>query len=450
VADTLRDRDHRILVIRRCWTVSVLVLGALVRLAGDTAVGHARCAVARLGGVARGDRMRASTRRPDGHVPQELREMLEALGPTFVKLGQTMAGRTDVLPLRYRTELGLLRDHVHPLPPGVARAVVEGAYGRPIRATFESLSEEPIAAASIGQVHRGVLLDGRRVAVKIRRPDVAALIEADLAVIVVLVRVVDRLVARVRRFELPEVVEQFGQALRGELDYEREATDAASIRAALAPIPWVIVPAPILELCRADVLVMDLVDGVPIHRLDDGDEVGPDRRILAVRLVAANLRLILFHDLFQADPHLGNFLVTADGRLAMVDFGQVGRSTQDTRTGLFRLLGSVVSRNHAGIASAVNDLFRVEISETEKLGRAVAGLADGLLGHPLETVRIGPLLRQLLDVLDTFELAIPVDLTLLLKSVIECEATAEEIDPGLELTEVLGLVLGGTQALAVA
>jgi ubiquinone biosynthesis protein len=376
--------------------------------------------------------------------------MLEALGPTFIKLGQSMAGRSDLLPLRYRTELGLLRDHVHPLDPAVARGVVEEAYGRPIQATFETLSEEPIAAASIGQVHQGVLLDGRRVAVKIRRPDVAALIEADLAVILLLVRIVHRLVARVRRFELPEVVEQFGQALRGELDYEREAADAVSIRAALAAVPWVIVPLPVLELCRADVLVMELVDGVPIHRLDDGEKVGPDRRSLAVRLVAANLRLILFHDLFQADPHLGNFLVAADGRLAMVDFGQVGHSTPATRTGLIRLLGSLVSRNHDGIAGAVNDLFRVEVSDTEKLGRAVSGVADGLLGHPLETVRVGPLLRQLLDVLDTFELAIPVDLTLLLKSVIECEATAEEIDPGLELTEVLGLVLGGTQALAVA
>jgi ubiquinone biosynthesis protein len=374
-----------------------------------------------------------------------VREMLEELGPTFTKLGQLVAGRPDLLPERYGRELARLRDHVTPLPPDVALGVLRAAYEAPLDDVFATIAPEPFAAASIGQVHLGTLTDGRTVAVKIRRPDAPRLIGADLTILAAGARTVHRLVPRARRFELPVLVDEFARAQRDEVDYVLEATHGNEIRERLSGLPWLTVPDMILPLCRPDVLVMDFVDGVPLTDSARIDAAGFDRRKIGTEIIAANLQLILFSDVFHADPHPGNYLVTTDERLAMLDFGQVGHSTAATRTSLLQLLSALITSDVARTAQAVVLICGASPADTDALGRDVSALFTGLTSRPLGEVRIGTVFRDLLAVLDRHQLSLPTEMTMLVKAVIECETTAEEVHRGLRLAEIIPLALSRPQ-----
>jgi ubiquinone biosynthesis protein len=374
--------------------------------------------------------------------PRRLRRMLERLGPTFTKLGQLVAGRRELLPERYRTELSGLRDHVTPLPSSVVRQVIEQAYGQRLEDVFAEFSLEPFAAASIGQVHFGTLADGRDVAVKVRRPEAARQIEADLAALAVAAAGLHRLVPKVRHLGLPALVEEFSQSLRDEVDYELEATHSEEVRRQLAALPWVFVPAMILPLCRPDVLVMELVEGVALTDGPGIDLAGLDRRRLGGQIITANLWLILSSDVFHADPHAGNYRVTPDGRLGMLDFGQVGHSTPAMRSALFQLLTAIVSGDGAGTAAAVAMICGTEPEDVEALGGAMADLVAGVVSVPLGEVRLAAVLHDLLAALAQQHMSMPIEMTMLIKAVLECESTAEEVFPGLGLAEVLPFAVG--------
>jgi ubiquinone biosynthesis protein len=383
--------------------------------------------------------------------PVRIRRMLENLGPTFTKLGQLIAGRQELVPASYRAELTHLRDQATPLPPEVALGILRRAYVEPLDEVFPTLAPEPIAAGSIGQVHRATISDGRTVAVKVRRPDAYALIEADLAVLEALARLVHRLIPWFRRHDLPALVDQFSTSLREELDYELEATHAAHIAASLNHLDWVSVPVVIEPLCRPDVLVMEFVEGVPLTDVDRLTRLGYDRELLGSEVIAVNLQLILFSDVFHSDPHAGNYLATSGG-LVMLDFGQTGHSDATTRSELLLLLTSLVAGDAVQVADAVRSISGADASGALTLGEDVSTFVAALSDSPLGTLRIGAVLHDLIRIVHRHNLTMPPEMTMLIKAVFEVESTMEELHAELRLTDVVPLALGlgaGHHALAV-
>ncbi len=385
-----------------------------------------------------GTRRRLSPSTPAGRPgPDRVRLMLEELGPTFIKLGQLLAGRPELLPSAYRTELTRLRDATAPLPGVVVLRLLSRAYDRPLDSIFASVSLQPVASGSIGQVHRATLVDGRSVAVKIQRPEAARTIEADLRTLRSVVRTADRFVPPVRRLALVALVDEFAEALEAELDYELEATHTGDVARRLRPLAWVTVPTVMPFLCRPGVLVMEFAEGIPLTDRDALDRAGIDRRQLASRVVAANLQLILFSDIFHADPHAGNYLAAPDGRLVVLDFGQIGRSTAQTRADLLQLLTALVSGDATQVARAVGSICQTDPEDVDGLGDDVARLVSTLADQPLGEFRIGVVLRELVSLLGRHHLALPSGMTMLVKAVIECEATAEELSSEIRLSELL-------------
>lgn len=373
--------------------------------------------------------------------PVRLRRTLERLGPTFVKMGQLVASRPDLVPDGYREELGKLRDHVRPLRPAVVQGLLRRAYGPEPGLVFAAFSCEPIAAASIGQVHQATLLDGMRVAVKIRRPGVERLVSADVALLAVGVRMVDRMVRSWRRFQLPQLLDEFAAALHRELDYRLEAEQASVIAAQVADLPEVRVPEIVGGLSGPDIIVMEFIDGIPLTDLAAVDAAGLDRHEMACAVLTTNLIMILFDDHFHADPHAGNYLARPDGSLGLVDFGQVGSSDRSTRQQLLGLLGALVSGDPTTAAAAVAAICERPDADLEQLVRDLATLLSGLSRATLGDVPVGRLLRGTLKLLRSNGLVLPANLALLAKAVLESESTAQELDPGIQITDLVNGLL---------
>jgi len=273
--------------------------------------------------------------------------------------------------------------------------------------------------------------------VKIQRPDAARTIETDLRTLGSVVRTADRFIPPVRRLALIALVDEFTEALRAELDYGLEATHTAEVARRLRPLEWATVPTMVPSLCRPGVLVMEFAEGIPLTEVEALDGAGIDRRQLASRVVAANLQLILFSDIFHADPHAGNYLAAPDGNLVVLDFGQIGHSTAQTRADLLQLVTSLVSGDAAQVARAVGSITQTDPEDIGGLGDDVARLVATLADQPLSEFRIGSVLRELISLLGRHHLAMPSGMTMLVKAVIECEATAEELSSEIRLSELL-------------
>ena len=372
-----------------------------------------------------------------GSGPARIRLLFEQLGPTFIKLGQLLAGRPELLPVAYRTELTRLRDGTAPLSGVAVLHLLSQAYDQPLDTIFHDVSLQPVASGSIGQVHRATLVDGRSVAVKIQRPDAAGTIESDLGALGSAIRTADRLLPPVRRMELVALVDEFAEALRAELDYDLEATHTADVARELRHLDWVTVPTVETALCRPGVLVMEFAEGIPLTDREALERAGVDTKQLATRVVVANFQMILSSDVFHADPHAGNYLLAPDGRLVVLDFGQVGHSTARTRADLRQLVVSLVSGDAAQVAQAVGSICGTDPEDVDGLGDDVARWVATLSAQPLGEFRIGAVLRELIALLGRHHLALPASMTMLMKAVIECEATAEELSTDIQLSELL-------------
>jgi ubiquinone biosynthesis protein len=250
-------------------------------------------------------------------------------------------------------------------------------------------------------------------------------------------RIIDRALRSWRQFQLPRLVEEFAVVLREELDYHHEAQQAPIIAAELAGFPAVTVPEIVKDLSGDDVIVMDLIEGVPLTDLDAINAAGLDRHELARIVLQTNLTMILFDDRFHADPHAGNYLALPDGRLGIVDFGQVGVSHVSTRQQLQQLLGALVGGDPEGAAAALAVICDRPAADLTALGSDLAQLLRGLFAATLGEISIAPLLRGTLHLLRKHQLVLPAELALLVKAVFESEATAEELDPGIQLSEVI-------------
>jgi len=380
---------------------------------------------------------------PDGSEVTEadaaqLVEELCRMGPTFIKLGQLLSTRADLLPPVYLEALSRLRDDVEPMERGVAEKVIEEELGVRISHAFGSFEPDPIGSASLGQVHRATLRDGRPVAVKVQRPGIRRRALEDMEVIAELAEFVDDHSEKASRLGFGSMVEQFRGSLMGELDYRREAANLEVLGDALAEYDRIVVPRPVDDYTTSRVLTMDYVDGRSVDSLSPLGRTELDSEDLADQLIGAYLHQVLVHGFFHADPHPGNVLLTPDGRLALVDLGMVARLSPEVQDQLSRLLLAMSSGDSSAAADALERLGdRLEDYDPDGLRTRVADL---LLRYGRATVgelSAGRSLVELAMAASSCGLRPGAELTMLAKSLLNLDQVARTLDPDVRIDEII-------------
>jgi len=369
--------------------------------------------------------------RGKGHwpSPKEVRETFEELGLTFLKFGQVLAMRRDLLPDTYINELEQLHDQLPALGFDAVRATIEDDLGAPLTELFASFSETPIAAATIAQVHEATLRDGRRVAVKVQRPDLEAMISTDISALTYLVAIVERFLPRLRALDLPVLVSEFANSLNRETDFSHEARSIMLFRTALADVPGLWIPEVVSECSSESVLTMDFSDG---ERVDLYARLHPEEMPRLINtLVRLTLQTIFEEGLFHADPHPGNVLVLSDGRLSLLDFGMTGELDEPMRESLSLLLEAVVK----GDARAVTEAYlEMAPQGSEKVNRSallmdVKAVLYEIHRSDLAEVSIGDSFDSLLRAGSRHGVHNPGEFFLLTRTFVILESMIRQLDP---------------------
>lgn len=361
-------------------------------------------------------------------TPERARLALEALGPTFVKLGQILATRSDLLPPDWITELEKLHSTAPTLPFDELRPAVEAALGEAPEAVFAEFDTGPVAAASIAQVHRARLADGRSVAVKIRRPGIRPLMEADLRLIAAMARTIE-VRPSIARLRPREIVAQLSEAVLAELDFTQEGRNADRFRANFARQPKLVVPGIHWEFSSETLLVMDFVEGVPMRDAAHLTAAGIAPTAIAALGADVVLQMVLIDGFFHGDPHPGNLLCQPGDRIALLDFGMVGHVSPKRREELLGFVQSITGRDPDRLADLLGNW-------TEHVDRAAVEAAAARLveRHGQGRLILARVVEDIMTLLRQHALAMPADLVLTFKALITLDGVLGRIDPDFDLT----------------
>jgi len=360
---------------------------------------------------------------------------LEELGPTFVKLGQILAGRADLFGPDYIAEFEKLHSNVPAVPLEQLRPQLREDLGDEPEAVFARFDVEPLAAASIAQVHRAQLKDGSEVVVKIRRPGITDTIAADLRLLARLAALAEAELPALKPYRPQQLVRELERSLQRELDLASECRNAERIAANLSGLPWIVVPKVHWAHTRERVNVQDFVDGIAGHDLARLDADGLDRGLLARRGAQAVLKMIVEDGFFHADPHPGNVFYLPDNRIAFIDFGMVGRLSARRREELLQLLLGLVERNPQTVADVLldwtGDDHGVNLGQLET---EIETFVDQYHGAPLAELNLGQMLADVTTILREHHLGLPSDMALLIKAFITLEGMGRSLDPEFHMT----------------
>ncbi|HEX6543473.1 MAG TPA: AarF/ABC1/UbiB kinase family protein [Ktedonobacterales bacterium] len=369
--------------------------------------------------------------------PEHLRLAIEELGPTFIKLGQILSTRGDLLPQPYLDELVKLQDGVPPMPSEDVRKTVEEELGRPIEETFASFEIEPLASASIGQVHLATLPDGTQVVVKLRRPGVVEQVEEDLHILIDLAAVAERRWSIAKQYDLLAIAQEFAQTLRQELDYLHEGRNVERFAANLASDPTVHIPTVYWDTTTARILTLERITGIKISDVEALEAAGLDCVSIAHHATHVLLTTILEHGFFHADPHPGNLFVEPEGRIALIDFGMTGELDTAEQNILLRLLLSISHRNAGQLADVVLELGRTRVHvDRNRLRRDMQHMLDRYCDRALGDVKLTIMLNELLTILRWHHLRLSPDLALLVKTLGMSEGLGVRLNPHFNLMDV--------------
>ncbi|WP_028322141.1 ABC1 kinase family protein [Desulfatiglans anilini] len=364
---------------------------------------------------------------------ERIRRAMEDLGPTFVKFGQIMSLRPDLLPGPLIEELRKLQDEVPPEKPSDIRKVIEKALGSPLEQVFLSFETEPIAAASLSQVHRALLRDSRRVvAIKVQRPGIRSKIEKDLDILAYLLGRLNERVEEIRLYDLPGLLKTTRRNLLRELDFLREARAMQIARAQLSGMPGVYIPEPVSKYCTERLLVMDFVRGkklkeLPAEHIEEAENLAK----LGLRITISQ---ILEHGFFHADPHPGNLLVREGKELCLLDWGMVGRLTDQDRFDLIDLVRSVAEKDSKRLLDTLLLITSIEGTFDQRaLERDLLDILDAYTSVPLQEINIGQALLDITALLREYRLRVPSDLAVMIKALVTAEGTARILYPDLNI-----------------
>ena len=367
-----------------------------------------------------------------------LRMGLERLGPIFVKFGQVLSTRRDLLPADLADELAQLQDNVPPFPAEHARRLVEAAFGQPIEAIFASFEAEPVASASIAQVHFATLKDGREVAVKVLRPGMLEVIDDDLSLMRTLAAWVERLSADGKRLKPREVVAEFDNYLHDELDLVREAANAAQLRRNMQGLDLILVPEMVWDLCKQTVIVMERMNGVPISQVQRLRDAGVDIPKLARDGVTIFFTQVFRDGFFHADMHPGNIQVSTApasfGRYIALDFGIVGTLTEFDKEYLAQNFIAFFRRDYKRVAELhVESGWVPATTRVDELEGAIRAVCEPHFDRPLKDISLGQVLLRLFQTSRRFNVEIQPQLVLLQKTLLNVEGLGRQLDPELDL-----------------
>lgn len=373
-------------------------------------------------------------------APERFRMALEELGPTFIKLGQLLSSRSDLLPEPFVKELVKLQDNAAPLPFSLIRETVEKELGGPLTDFFSDFQEQPLASASIGQVHEAALPDGTRVVVKVQRPGIDTVIKTDVSVLTGLAGALEKYSPEMRVLAPQTVVEEFFQAMNLELDFVLEANNILKSRANLAGFTEVYVPNVILQLSNHKILVVERLDG---QKMDDPralDEKGLDRRSLADTTARVFLKTALEDGFFHGDLHMGNLFALAPTpesggkpRLGMIDFGIMGYLTPRARESLLRIFVALSAEDFETLCLEFAELGASRgKTDFESFQRALQGAVAPYLGLSLGSLNVGKVLIDATAVAARHEIRIPREWMLIFKALYTLEGTCQKLDPNFD------------------
>lgn len=371
--------------------------------------------------------------------PEQFVADLEALGPTFVKIGQSLSTRPDMVPPAYIAALERIQDDVTPLPAPTVRAVIEQELGLKLSTVFSQFDDEPLGSASLAQVHRASLRDGRQVAVKVQRPEIVEGIRDDLDILAGLADRIDRWTDMGRRLHFAGWVQEFRRTLLAELDYRQEAENLERFQSHFAAYPELFVPQPVWDLTRAKLLTMELVDGIKATEIGGVRRTEEDLGALASALMRAYLDQAFVHGEIHADPHPGNLLVTSDGRLGMLDLGMVAHIPPRRREQLLKLLFAAVDGRGEDVAQLAMQMgTRLEDFDQDRYVREVGQMVARYAARSGEQgLSEGRLVLDITVLGASCGLRSPPELSLLGKTLLNLEAVSHTLDPRLDVKQVV-------------
>ena len=361
---------------------------------------------------------------------ERVRIALEELGPTFVKLGQVLSTRPDLIPVEFIEELSKLQDHVPPFAYAEVAQIIESELGAAPGDIFGHFEETPLAAASIGQVHRAQLKDGEEVVVKVQRPGIRKIIEVDLEIMLHLASLMERHLEEFQVNRPVRIVEEFARTLEKEIDYTVEASHIERFARQFMDDATVYVPKVFRETTTERVLTMEYIDGVKASEIDRIEKEGLDRKIITARGADLILKQVFDHGFFHADPHPGNIFVLPGNVLCYLDFGMMGSIDRQSREDFADLVHSVVRRDESRAMQALLTLTQYdEEPDTRLLARDLSDFMGQHLYKPLKNLQMEKLLQQLMELISRHRLQIPPDLFLMMKALATVEGVGLPLDP---------------------
>lgn len=367
--------------------------------------------------------------------PERLCLVLQELGPTFVKLGQVLATRVDLFSEEWINAFEQLHDDVKTVPLAELKQQLEASLGEPLAEIFSEFEEEPFAAASIAQVHRARLHSGEQVILKIRRPGIVETVEADLRLLARLAELVEENIEELKRYQPAAIVRQFSHSLKRELDLINECHNAERIARNMESVDFIAVPKVYWDWTRVDVNVQEYFAGYRGTEVVKRRPTEIDASQVAEQGAYAILHMVLEDGLFHADPHLGNFIILADGKIGLIDFGMVGHLSPKRRDQITDLLYALVRKDSEKVVDVLEDWTQAQTSVHETLLIDIDNFLERYHGLELQQIDFTALLRDLLAIIRSHQLVLPSDLALLFKTFITLEGVGRRLDPRFNIVE---------------
>ncbi len=369
---------------------------------------------------------------------ERIRNLLEELGPTFVKLGQIASTRKDIFPQSLIDELEKLQDHVTSFSYEEVKNVFETEVGESLDDYFDTFEEIPLASASIGQVHKAVTKDGRSVAVKVQRPGIERKISTDLDILYELALLADKHIEGAGNYRLPKLVKEFSKLIMRELDYKIEGRNADRIRSQTENDPRIYIPEVDWTCTTTRVMTMELIEGKNINQLDI-EAMGRERRKLIAETITQSIcRQIFIDGFYHADPHPGNVYLMKDDKIALLDFGMVGRLTPELRASLASLVIGILKKDTDGIIKSISRMGSAPFElDRQSLKKDLDEFQDLYFSVPLHEIKFGEVVNDLLALVGGHNIEIPHDVTLVAKALVTVESLISEVDHDLSIIKVV-------------